>query len=168
MKATISAAVFIISLIFNPIYSQEKKNNQETFAKFQIIDWIKNGTDMTPVILDEKAFLVIYKNTETNELMMANYWLKSNSQSYGAIYNIEKKHLDENNENYAGNLFSFQWVYINTYDQKKGTAKVELLEVYKPQGTYFKMTIIPENLDILVYQGYVEGSLDLSVYERKN
>ena len=65
-------------------------------------------------------------------------------------------------------MFLFQWHYINTYDDKKGTAKVELLKVYKPQGIYFRITIIPENLDILVYRGYVEGSLDLSVYERKN
>lgn len=167
MKKIFVLFVLFIVVSHLPLYSQDKANNQETLAKLTIVDWTKNGENMTAAISDQNAFLVIYKNQETNELLMANFWQKSNSQSFGQIYSIESKHIKESVENYESDLFFFQWGYINTYDGKKGTAKVELLKVYKPQGIYFKMTIMPENLDILIYQGYMEGSLDLSVYERK-
>ena len=78
------------------------------------------------------------------------------------------KHIPEDDKNYEADIFFFQWRYINTYDTKKGTAKVELLKIYKPQGIYFELKIIPENLDILIYKGFMEGSLDLTVYDKKN
>lgn len=159
----------LISLLFNPIYSQDKTSDQEIVAQFQISNARKNGVDITPTILDQKGKLVIYKDVENNNtLCLSNFWEKKNSQSYGPVYDMKIENFPEDDENYKADIFCFQWSYTNTYDTKKGTAKVELLEVYKPQGTYFKMTIIPENLDILVYEGYVEGSLDLLVYERKN
>lgn len=99
---------------------------------------------------------------------MANFWETSNSQSFGGIYAIEKKHIDESDENYKADFINFQWSYTNTYDSKKGTAKVELMKIYKPQGVYFEMTIVPENLDVLVYKGFMSSTLDLQVYERKN
>lgn len=168
MKKKLALFILFIVVGFNSFYSQNKMNNQETVAKLTILDWTKNGNNMSAEILDQKAFLVIYKNLETNELLMANFWEKNNSQSYGPIYSIESKQIEESDENYKTDFFFFKWGYVNTYDNKKGTAKVELLKVYKPQGIYFKMTIIPENLDILIYKGYMEGSLNLSVYERKN
>lgn len=167
MKNHLSLIILVILVGVQNLYSQENKTNQETIARLTVVDWTKNGENMTTAISDQNVILVIYRNKETNELLMANFWQKSNSQSYGRIYSLESKHEEESAEKYKSDLFFFQWGYVNTYDNKKGTAKVELLKVYKPQGIYFKMTIIPENLDILIYKGYMEGTLDLSVYERK-
>ena len=37
-----------------------------------------------------------------------------------------------------------------------------MIKVYKPQGVAFTVKIIPENLDIIVYKGYMEGTIDFS------
>lgn len=57
---------------------------------------------------------------------------------------------------------SFKWSYENSYNEKRGTANVELIIINKPVGKAFIMTIIPENLNVLIYKGYVDGSLNLN------
>jgi hypothetical protein len=168
MKYTLSLFALFVSHFFNPIYSQDKTRGQEIVAEFKISDASENGADITPTILDQRAKLVIYKDVQNNNaLCLSNFWQKNNTQSYGPIYGMETKHIPEDDKNYEADIFFFQWRYINTYDTKKGTAKVELLKIYKPQGIYFELKIIPENLDILIYKGFMEGSLDLTVYEKK-
>lgn len=161
--------LFILNNNFNSkLQAQETENQQKTIAKFQITDGTVNGEDVTPTLINENAYLVIYSIVENNDLCMANFWQTSKSQSFGSIYAIEEKKIDESDENYKADFINFQWSYTNTYDSKKGTAKVELMKIYKPQGVYFEMTIVPENLDVLVYKGFMSGTLDLKVYERKN
>lgn len=160
--------LFILNNNFNSkLQAQETENQQKTIAKFQITDGTVNGEDVTPTLINENAYLVIYSIVENNDLCMANFWQTSKSQSFGSIYAIEEKKIDESDENYKADFINFQWSYTNTYDSKKGTAKVELMKIYKPQGVYFEMTIVPENLDVLVYKGFMSGTLDLNVYERK-
>ena len=168
MKHLIILLLLICNNLNSRIHAQKPENHQETIVKFEITDGTENGEDITSRLINEKAYLVIYRIIETDDLCMANFWQTSNSQSSGSIYAMQEKSIEETGENYKTDFFYFQWSYSNTYDDKKGTAKVELLKIYKPQGIYFKMTIIPENLDVLLYKGYVSGSLDLKVYERKN
>ena len=161
--------LLILNNNFNSkLQAQETENQQKTIAKFQITDGTVNGEDVTPTLINENAYLVIYSIVETNDLCMANFWSISKSQSFGSIYAVKEKHIPADDENYEADIFNFQWSYINTYDSKKGTAKVELIKIYKPQGVCFIMTIVPEDLDVLVYKGYMEGTLDLKVYNRKN
>jgi hypothetical protein len=54
---------------------------------------------------------------------------------------------------------------MNDYDDKKGTATVQLIKIFKPQGITFILKIIPENLDVIVYKGYIEGSIDFSAFD---
>jgi hypothetical protein len=148
------------------LQAQEKVKTQEIIAKFQISDGTENGLDITPTLLEQNAYLVIYQDMVSKAIYMANFWEMNNTQSYGSIYAIEEKHIEADDENYEADSYSFQWAYSNTYDNKRGTAKVELLKVYKPQGVYFKMTIIPEDLDVLVYRGFMNGTLDLTAYDK--
>lgn len=168
MKQLIILLLLICNNLNSKLQAQENENHQETFTKLIITDGTVNGEDVTPRLINEKVYLVIYRIIETDDLCMANFSQTFNSQSYGSIYAMQEKIIEETSENYKTDFFYFQWSYSNTYDDINGTAKVELLKIYKPQGIYFKMTIIPENLDVLVYKGYVSGSLDLKVYERKN
>jgi hypothetical protein len=117
--------------------------------------------------LEQNAYLVVYKDSITQRIYLANFWEKNDSQSYGEMYSVEQESYEATDESYAADVFTFQWRYINSYDDKKGTANVKLVKVYKPQGVYFIMTIIPEYLDILVYKGYMNGTLNLTVYEKK-
>ncbi|MBV6440816.1 MAG: hypothetical protein EPGJADBJ_02491 [Saprospiraceae bacterium] len=81
------------------------------------------------------------------------------------MYSTESTKRKETYETYEADIFYFNWRYINTYDEKKGTAKVQLVKIYKPQGIAFVLKIIPENLDIIIYKGYMEGTIDFSNYD---
>jgi hypothetical protein len=154
--------ILIITLSLNAILFAQN-NNQETLSKFIITDASDNGNDITETILEQNGYLVFYTDAEKN-LFMANVWQKNDTQSFGRLYNTEHKKLKETYENFEADIFYFRWRYINSYDTKKGTATVELIKIYKPQGVTFKIKIVPENLDVLVYKGYMEGTLDLNKY----
>ena len=154
--------ILLITLTMNAILFAQN-NNQVTLSKFIITDASKNGNDITETILEQNAYLVFYTDAEKN-LFMANIWEKNDTQSFGRLYNTEHKKLKETYESFEADIFYFRWRYINSYDTKKGTATVELIKIYKPQGVTFKIKIVPENLDILVYKGFMEGTLDLNKY----
>ncbi len=151
---------FLFLIISSLTYCQES----DVLAKFIITDATSNGTNITQQILKEKAFIVFYHNQDDKELAMANVWPKSNTQSYGRTYGMTHKELKNSISDYKKDIFNFNWAYSNSYDEKKGTAKVELQKIYKPQGVAFVITIIPEDLDILIYKGYLEGSVDFSSF----
>lgn len=159
---------FIICVLHSAINAQEKSEQQEVFATFEIYDARDNGEDFTPKVLEESAKLILYKSTDNKEIMFSNYWEKSNSQSFGRVYSITTEEYAATKTEYGYALYNFQWSYINSYDDRKGTAKIRLYVVYKPQGIYFKCTIVPENLKVLVYQGRMEGDLVLLKSDIKN
>ncbi|MCE7925319.1 MAG: hypothetical protein DYG98_19875 [Haliscomenobacteraceae bacterium CHB4] len=142
-----------------------QNEQQEIIAKFIITDASKNGIDVTQTLLKAGAYTVFYTSGNDGLIYMANVWPNSNSQSYGPMYSTESTKRKETYETYEADIFYFNWRYINTYDEKKGTAKVQLVKIYKPQGIAFVLKIIPENLDIIIYKGYMEGTIDFSNYD---
>ncbi len=152
-------------LILTSIIYCSAKAQQTTIAKFIITDASKNGTDITPTILNQGAFIAFYTSDNDGILYMANVWPKNESQSFGPLYSSKTTSYNETYETYKADLFNFKWRYINDYNTKKGTANVEMVKIYKPQGIAFILEIIPENLDVLVYKGYMEGSVDFSAFK---
>lgn len=137
---------------------------QKTIAKFIITDATINKADVTETYLEAGGYIAFYTTGDGN-LYMTNIMSKRyNSQSYGRMYSAEQKNLSETYDNYKADIFYFKWRYSNTYDSKTGTASVKLIKIYKPQGITFICTIIPEDLDVIVYKGYMDGSLDFSDY----
>lgn len=163
MKNLKTVCTILICILYSTLNAQDKKDEQQDIATFEISDARYNGNDITPQALEENAVLVLYKLGDSNEILLSNFWEKSKSQSFGRIYSIVKKEFPETETDFKGELYHFQWSYTNTYDDKKGTAKIKLFVVYKPQETYFEFTILPENLDELVYKGIMNG--DLTVLE---
>jgi len=164
MKNIRKIGIGVLFLLFQVVtFGQDNTNTQETLSQFIILDASHNGNDITETILEQKGYLVFYTNNDNN-LYMANVWPINDTQSFGRLYNTEYKKSKESYEGFEADVFNFKWRYINTYDTKKGTASVELLKIYKPQGVAFKITIIPEDLDVLIYKGYMEGTLDLNKY----
>ncbi len=168
MKHFIILLVLICTNLNSKLQAQENENHQETFAKFIITNGTVNGDDITPRLINEKAYLVIYRIVETNNLCMANFWQASNSQSSGSIYSIVKKTIEETDENYQTDTFNYKWDYANSYDKIIGTANVELSKVLTPDGVYFTITIIAENSDVLIYEGYMEEKNESKVVDDKN
>jgi hypothetical protein len=58
----------------------------------------------------------------------------------------------------------FDWHYITGYEDAKGAAKVQLIKVYEPQAITYALKIFHPNLEILIYKGYLEGSIDFSAF----
>lgn len=154
----------IISFFFFITCYNVNAQTQKTIAKFVISDASINGLDNTPQLLREGAYTVFYTSGSDGILYMANVWPNSKSQSYGPMYSTKSASYNETYESYKADLFYFNWRYINDYDSKKGTAKVQFIKVYKPQGVTFVLKIIPENLDIIIYKGFMEGTVDFSDY----
>lgn len=154
---------FLIWLIFSTsgLFAQ----NQETIAKFVITDASKNGIDYTPTYLKWGAYCVFYTSDNDGLLYMANVAPNNNSQSFGPMYSTETASYNETYETYKADVFYYNWRYINDYDSKKGTAKVQFTKIYKPQGIAFILKIIPEDLDIIIFKGYMEGTIDFSRYK---
>lgn len=152
--------VLILLFISNNLFAQ----SQKVLAKFIITDATTNGVDITPTILSNNAYTIFYANSDDKLIYMANVWPKNKTQSFGPMYSVENKNSHETYDKYEADVFYFNWRYKNDYDNKKGTARVQVIKIYKPQGVAFTVKIIPENLDIIIYKGYMEGSINFSDY----
>lgn len=148
--------LFILLLIgMNTISAQDQK----VFARFIITDAKLNGSDVSEVYLKNKAYLAFYKTNDDDNVYLSNIWPKSGTQSFGRIFDFVGKQEEETDKQYRYERYTFRWSYINDYDDKKGTAKVVIEKVFKPAGVAFSCQIVPENLDVIELNGYMEGSL---------
>jgi hypothetical protein len=75
---------------------------------------------------------------------------ENDSQSYGEMYSVEQEKAMKADESYAADVL-LSMVILTTYDDKKATAKRKIAINHR---SLFAMTIIPEDLDILVYKAY--------------
>ncbi len=188
-KICLAENVAYVQNIENGFFKSVKKNRNDTFypsketiqlendstsntfqedrqiTKFIITDASTNGVDNTAEILEEKAFIVFYSVENDDLLYMSHVWPKHESQSYGPIYSVKSESEKETYEEYKADFFNFDWLYIAGYEDKKGTAKVQLIKVHKPQGISYVLKIIPSNLEVIIYKGYLEGSLNFSAFE---
>lgn len=151
----------LILLMLSCIICRAQETNINEIARLAIADARLNKIDVTPQYTNGKAYLIFYRIKGTEGLYFANIFEGRNTQSYGLVYNLESKTIQETTENYKSDVISFKWSYVNDYDKKEGTATVRLALIYKPAGVDYTLTMVPENLDMLVYKGYVDGSLNL-------
>lgn len=153
---------FILTLSTTILFSQNEKN--DVLAKFIITEATINGIDETAFYLDQSCYTVFYTFEKDNLIYMANYCDKENTQSFGPMYATESLNHEETSETYEAEEFNFSWRYTNNYNDNTGTAKVLFTKIYKPNGITFTIKIIPKNLDLIVFSGYMEGSIDFSKY----
>ena len=141
------------------VYSQTLvAQEQETFGKFMIQDARYNNSDISETALDEGRYLVFY-NTKEKEFFFAIVNAKNDSQSYGRVFNFETKSNAETDKEYKADVFTFNWSYKHSFDDRSGTADVSFIKIYKPAGVTFSVSIFFENLDHLEYKGYMKGSI---------
>lgn len=149
----------IICAIYSSMSAQYKIENKNVIAEFKVMDARDNGEDISPQMIPDNGRLIIYKSELNNQIMLSNFWEKSQSQSYGPIKYISKEQTPESKDAYGTEELTFNWEYTNTYDEIKGIAKIKIFIKYKPQGKYFELTIIPEDLTQLVYKGEMNGNM---------
>lgn len=158
--------ILLVPVLLISMFSMAQKNIN-VIGRYIITDASKNGEDITPIMLYEKAFLTFYHYEGNDDTVyFANIWEKSKSYSNGTIYGLTFDEPFTDNEGYIHEKISFFWKYSNSYDDVKGTASVIITIIRKPQGNHFIAKIVPEDLEILIYKGFVEGSLNLGVYQK--
>ena len=72
MKHFIILLVLICTNLNSKLQAQENENHQETFAKFIITNGTVNGDDITPRLINEKAYLT--------------RWVQLNDLNFNIIY----------------------------------------------------------------------------------
>lgn len=154
--------IFALALFFVFAYNLMAQQ-QNTLAKFVIQDARINHEDVTLTYLRSGGYIVFYEN-QYGYLNMANVMSNRNTQSYGRLYSVNHKKIEETSTEYEADIFDFRWSYVNDYDGKEGTAQVRLVKIFKPAGVAFQCTIIPENLDLIEYKGFMEGTINFSKY----
>jgi len=153
--------IYILALsLYAGICSAQAPTNITEIARFIIQDARFNQVDVTEQYINGNVYLVFYRVAGNDQIYFANVWPIKNTQSYGRIYNLETTSQDATTTEYKNETYSFKWSYINDYDKKEGTASMKLGLIYKPNGTAFILTMIPETLDAFIYKGYVAGSLN--------
>jgi len=155
--------ILLAAIIPLKSYCQSSTDKQQRIATFTITDGTTDGEDSTPTLLKAGAYTVFYTLIDDNLIYMANVWPNSKSQSYGPMYGTESK--KGTYKNYEAEFFNFNWRYTNSYDDETGTAKVEVTKIYKPQGVAFNLKIITPDLRIIIYKGYMDGTIDFSIYD---
>ncbi|MBI6115975.1 hypothetical protein [Salegentibacter maritimus] len=161
---TIQITIACVLLTMISVSAQDQDIN--VLEKFIILDATENGVDITPQLIENEAFLSLYELEGEDAVYFANVWPVAETISHGIVYDAEIEEFKETDETFANDRISFLWKYSNTYDEVKGTARVRIHKIYKPQGIYFEVVVVPEDLDLLVYKGYVEGTLNLNVYDQ--
>jgi hypothetical protein len=156
-KHAFRALVLLLCLLGTASIAQKQK----TLCRLVILDARLEGQDVTEYYVDRKQFLTLYE-TSNGEIYFANVAGTTDEQSYGRTYNTEWENGKETQDAFPYIKCHFKWSYINSYDKKRGTGTVQLFIIKKPQGNMFICTMVLENLEQIVYKGYVEGTLDLS------
>ena len=64
-------------------------------------------------------------------------------------------------------VLTFKWAYSNTYDSRRGTCDCVLTLVHKPGGVASMLEMVTERSETLRYNGYMEGSVDMTGILRK-
>jgi hypothetical protein len=154
-------AILIATAIFITVCFQSPPVSAQTtiYAKFIIRDAKVNQVDITKQWVTDSAYLVIYTIKDDKNIYFASVNPKQKSQSYGAISKLKVSTESATEDNYENETFNFNWSYSNSYNDKVGTSAIKLLKIMKEGGIEFSCTIVTEGLDIMVYRGYMEGSL---------
>lgn len=159
MKNFKRICAILICSIYTTMSAQYSKENNNVIGEFIIMDARDNGEDLTSEMIKDNGKLIFYKTEYNKQIMLSNFWEKSQSQSYGSIFCITKVETPASSENYKRTDYTFNWNYTNSYDDVKGVADCKLRLLYKPQGIYFRLDILPENLEPLLYRGEMKGEL---------
>lgn len=140
-------------------FAQEQKE----VARFYVIEATMNGIDVTSQVVNNEVYTVFYE-TDEGLLYMANVWERSGTQSWGPIFNVVNEHYPETNTTYESDEFLFDWAFRNSYDTKKGICEVTFSKIYKPNGIVSVLTLYEDSGDVVVYTGYMKGTVNFSKY----
>ena len=150
------ALAFLIIMIIGLQSTNSYSQSTEIHQKFIVQDARFNDIDVSQQWIAGGAYLAIYTIEGSKEIYFASVNPGQKSNSSGRIFHLTHFEGDEDDVTYENRTFNFQWSYQNSYDTKKGTAKVKIIQVKKNGSVGFTCYIVSENLDQIVFKGYME------------
>jgi hypothetical protein len=159
MKRLLSLLVILYSILPGWVYAQEA--TPHTLLNFRIINGTSGDTDITEWLLNSEMHTVFYFYEEDSIMLMANTSFNSDSQSYGPTTKTLESEYGVSEEGYETEVWYFDWSYINSYDDETGIAKIKAIFTTKPDAIYLTLYILPNDFELIVYNGVTEGDPDL-------
>ncbi len=152
----------ILTLIFisttSLLFSQKKTPNLQRFSKLNVkYNTVNNFTTIDSLNVNSQ-YLLITENINTSLGTMEN--CAGNTKSFGKIEIYNAYFIKASQDEIEREVLMFDWYYSNSYDDEKGTARVKLIKACNETGTFFRMTVILENLDVIFYEGEHDANFE--------
>jgi hypothetical protein len=164
MKKLVAVIAIVLGILL-PQFIVAQSKNCTIINKLIITEASVNGVDITRKCINGEASIVFYRVAGFKYIIyMSNFWSKSNSQSCGKVYEAQTWTTKATTEKSTKDICFLSWCYKNSYDDKKGTAKVEIIRIPQSRKNEYAIIIMPENLDVLIYKGYMDKPLDFSLF----
>ena len=149
--------ILLIIIITTFINCQEKEQGQR--VDYKVSNYEVNGVNNDSLTSQDNILLSFYRSNDT--LYFKNQWEKSNSKSYGEVLSITKRNIRETLEQPRKEEYEFIWSFINSFDNKKGDAKVTFTEIFYDSIVKFSAKIKVLNSDqSFVLNGYLDVEND--------
>jgi len=129
-------------------------SQQKLLSKYIVTHATINGYDVTDYAVSNSAMTVFYKEADST-LFMANVYVVKNTQSYGKLAFVSKN-FSKTRDTITTN---YKWAFVNDYDNKKGCAKVSLVEIIKKKQVKSIISILQSNGNITIYNGISKSIL---------
>jgi len=114
--------VCIFLVVICPVFSF---GQIKVFAEASVTHASSNGQDISKIALENNEVIVFYTSDDDGLIYMSNYWVKTDSQSYGEL-TPTKKTKKTTYHSFKAEIQYFTWHYINSYDTNQGYAKIKL------------------------------------------
>lgn len=149
MKSII--VIFSIMFFVPSLFSQQKN-----IATYKVTNYQINGENYDGWALKNDIALSFYI-CDSETLCFANFWRKSDSQSYGEVYAINKREIPETAKTYGATEIKFTWYFFNSYDDDRGEAAVTFIRIYINNTVKFHAEIVVmKTNEVLILDGYQE------------
>jgi hypothetical protein len=132
-------------------YPSTENSKEEILSLFLIEHAVTNNQDVTQSYTGANAQIAIY--SKFGKVNMTIFFVKSNSQSYGEITDLQSNPVEATSTTYRSVVSTFNWHFKNTYNDDTGTAAVSITQVDKPDGIYYVCEVKSTYLTS-VYQGH--------------
>jgi hypothetical protein len=130
------------------------QEQQKTILVFYINDANINGVDYSKEYIEKESYITFYMSLSDSTLSMANVISLDKTQSFGFLkpYNMITK--NEQYDSLPCQRSYYNWNYANSYNDIKGTAHIELIQINKDEKKYFILKMFTDQQYVSIFKGY--------------
>ncbi len=129
------------------------QDTSKIVSKFRIVESMHNKRILSDFDQERKGVIYIHYNKE-NVLHLSNISLKDASFSTGELLNIKIDSTFSSYKKLIKTKAQYTWNYSNSYNKKKGSALVTMIEETTNYGNTFQMTMSLGKNNKIIYKGF--------------